>query len=388
MLVCRPNPRAPQRTMLTLHAQNFRVLRRLKWPIRDVSVLTGANGAGKSTVLLALKVIRAALERGLSEAVSVSLGGSYNLKNHEADEDEPIELGLDAGDLSWRIRLIPRGATVDYLADESLTRGGEPIFVRDSLGGFFYRGERQEMGGTAAERLGLRWVAEAHPEDTDASQMATLVRRIQVFYDPDLRGLRENGSRATEDRHLHSRGRNVFTMLRKWRDRREDQPRFNFVHEGLRSAFPSLYDALDFDASLTVSARVFRPGDETPNPISHEANGLVAALLLFAQVASAEDGGVVAIDEPEHALHPYAIRRFMRLTRSWAERHDLAIVLTTHSPVLLDEFKSEPDRVFVLERDHETLPVRLDEIHDREWLASYSLGELYMGGEFAANEKG
>jgi predicted ATPase len=176
-------------------------------------------------------------------------------------------------------------------------------------------------------------------------------------------------------------------MLRKWRDRRDDAHRFTFVHEGLKAAFPGIYEDLDFDAGQTITARVYRPGDETPNPISHEANGLISMLLLLAQVAATQPGGIVAIDEPENALHPYAIRRFVRLSRAWARQHDVSILLSTHSPVLLDEFNGEPDRIFVLERGCEALPVRLDELRDREWLANYTLGELYVGGEFATNEK-
>lgn len=373
--------------MLTFLAQNFRVLRRLTWPLHGVSVLTGANGAGKTTALLGLKTLRAAYDRSLPEAVSL-MGGSYNLRNHLATEDEPIELGLQAGDLSWRVRLIPRAATVDHLTDESLVRGDQTIFVRDSLGNFFYRGDRQELSAAAAERLGLRWVAEAHPDDQDAGEMAAIVRRIQVFYDPDLRGLRVEGSRATEDRHMNSSGRNVLTMLRKWRDRRVDKHRFHFVDEGLKAAFPRAYASIDFESSgQTISAQIYRPGDDTPTPLNHEANGLLAMMILLAQLASADPGGLIAIDEAENSLHPFAIRSLVRRARGFARQQGLSVLLTTHSPVLLDEFNAEPEQIFVLEgRPDEPLPVRLDKLRSREWLASYTLGELYAGGEFAANE--
>jgi predicted ATPase len=378
--------------MLTLHVQNLRVLRLVRWQLSGVSVLTGANGAGKTTALLALRTIRAAFRGGLPEAVSNSLGGSYGLRNRAADADEPVELGLDVGDVSWRVRLTPRAATVDHVTDERLTQGAETIFVRDGLGNFFYRGERKELSPAAAEHLGLRWVAETYPDDRAAAELASAVERMQVFYNPDLRGLREGGSRATDDRHLQANGRNVFTMLRKWRDRREDRPRFEFVHAGLRAAFPGVYQDLDFVTGQTISANVFRPGDETPTPVSHEANGFLSMLVALAQVASTEDGGLVAIDEPENSLHPYAIRRFVRLSREFARQRGLTIVLTTHSPVLLDEFNGEPNRVFVLDRAEmqkgTPLPVPLDELRDREWLANYTLGELYTGGEFAANEPG
>ncbi|WP_426748148.1 ATP-binding protein [Myxococcus faecalis] len=373
--------------MPILHVSNFYALRRIRWPLEGVSVLTGANGSGKTTALLALKAIRAAFDRSLPEAVSQVLGGSYNLRNHAAAEGEPVELGIDLDDLSWRIRLIPRGATVDSMTDESLCRGDEVIFRRDSLGNFSYRGAPQELPPVAAERLGLRWVTEVHPEDAEAARLASLIRGIHVYHDPDLHGLREGGSRATEDRHLHTRGRNVFTMLRQWRDRRDDARRFVFVDEGMKAAFPGVYESMDFDAGQTITARIYRPGAEVPNPISHEANGVVSMLMLLAQVASAEQGGVVAIDEPEHALHPFAIRRFIARSRAWARQNELTILLTTHSPVLLNQFNAEPERIFVLEPGHEVAPVRLNELHDRNWLANYTVGELYVDGVFAANEK-
>ncbi len=56
---------------------------------------------------------------------------------------------------------------------------------------------------------------------------------------------------------------------------------------------------------------------------------------------------------------------------------DLTIILTTHSPELMDEFSGATDHFFVTQRNESTFPVALDELHDRAWLAQSSLGGLY-----------
>lgn len=371
--------------MLTLHAKNFRALRHLRWPLAGVSLLTGANGSGKTTALFVLRLLRTAFDRGLPEAVSQVLGGSYNLRNRDAG-DEAIEVGLDLGELSWRVRLLPRGPTVEHVTDEWLARGDEVIFRRDSLGECSYRGRREELHPSQIEQLGLRWAAVEHPEDEAVSRVADAVRRIQVFFDPDLRGLRSNASRATENQHLSSSSRNVLTMLQKWKNRRQDLHRYEFVHQGLRAAFPGVYDGLDLEGAQTIAGAVYRPGDEMPGPISHESNGVLSMLMLLAQLASAEPGGLVATDEPENAQHPFAIREFTKRARAWAQQHDITLAFTTHSPVLINEFQAEPERVFVIERGQEVSPAPLDSLRTREWLQNFMLGELYVQGEFAANE--
>ena len=49
-------------TRFTIKAQNFRVLERLDWSPAGVCLLSGANGAGKSTVLDALLFLRTLFE--------------------------------------------------------------------------------------------------------------------------------------------------------------------------------------------------------------------------------------------------------------------------------------------------------------------------------------
>ncbi len=95
----------------------------------------------------------------------------------------------------------------------------------------------------------------------------------------------------------------------------------------------------------------------------------------------------MAIDDFGNDLHPYAIRELTDAFREWAEERDLTVCLASHSPVLLDEFKEQPESVFVMERGLDNRPVRLTDLYDQDWLARFSLGRLYEHGEFGGQKK-
>lgn len=69
-----------------------------------------------------------------------------------------------------------------------------------------------------------------------------------------------------------------------------------------------------------------------------------------------------------------------------AEHKNLTILLTTHSPVVLNAFRDEPENVYVLEKStsSECVPVAMSELHSEEWLAQAKLGTLYEHLAFAA----
>jgi hypothetical protein len=69
-----------------------------------------------------------------------------------------------------------------------------------------------------------------------------------------------------------------------------------------------------------------------------------------------------------------------------SEERALTIVLTTHSPVVMNCFRDEPEQVWVLERarDKASVPSTMTELHSEEWLAQAKLGSLYERLAFAA----
>ncbi len=379
--------RPTQAPRFTLYASNLRALRHAVWSTESVNLLVGANGAGKTTLLQVLKLLRLAYERGLPEAVSIALGGSSNLRSWGAVDNAPIEIGLDVGEASWRIQLTPREGSVDHVACERLIEQGKEIFSRDTLGGFRYGGEFIE---TTSEHIGLRVLVDRGAIDRPIREVANFLQRVAVYQEPDLWNLRWQGSNASEDRDLQTRGGNALAVLRRWLQDRTQQHRYDFVIGGMASAFPNIFKTLDFEAAgNTLVARVYRPNNEVPSQLSDEANGVLQLLVLLCGVASSNEGGVAAIDEPENGLHPYALRAFLRKARQWANRHHVTVLLATHSTVLLDEFSEKPECVYVMKKlnnDSESRPTSLDKLCDKEWLEGFKLGDLYEQGEIGSND--
>jgi len=377
--------RPAQAPSFTLHVRNLRALRQVDWIPAPLSLLIGANGAGKTTLMQILKLLHVAYERGLPEAVTQVLGGSGNLRSWDAPEAESVELGLTIGEAKWRVRLSSREGSVDYLAEEHLLDGERQVFSRDGLGVFLYGGERIEP----TPQLGLRALTDRGAHEPSVRAIAAFLRRIAVYHDPDLWALRWQGSNTSEDRVLNSRGSNVLALLRRWQQERVHRHRYQFVLEGLNAAFPNIVSDMDFqEAGNTLVARFYHPGEEIPTPLAAEANGVLQLLLLLCQVAEAEDESLIAIDEPENGLHPYALRAFLRRVGAWARQHKLTVLLATHSTVLLDEFSAMPEQVFVMKPTEPgtAVPTALDQLCDRAWLEGFKLGDLYEQGEIGSNE--
>jgi len=340
--------RPAQAPRFTLHVRNLRALRDALWTPEPLSVLIGANGAGKTTLLQTLTFLRLAYERGLPEAVKIVFGGSGNLKSWGALPEEPVEIGLDLGEASWRIELLVDGPTLATLTNERFTVGARAIFSRDVLGNFTYGEERLDP----SPLTGLRALMDRGVNEPWLRRVKSLLQSTAVYREPDLWTLREQGSRSTDNGQLHPRGTNALTLLRGWSQERAHRDRYQFVVEGL------------------------------------EANGVLQLLVLFCEVAAAEDESVVAIDEPENGLHPYALRRFLSRTSRWAKQHNVTVLLATHSTVLLDELSPHPEQVFVMKaaEEGEPVPTRLDKLCDPRWLAGFKLGDLYEQGEIGSNE--
>lgn len=388
---------------LTFTAENFRVLRHAKLsPPAGMSVLVGPNGSGKSTLLDLVKLMQDAATKGVASALDAHGGPSNVLTLSVLISSAPdsfAQVVVQDTDVEWTVQLRPRGigVTVTEVVRVGLQTVAQwvdvgparvpPVHVRPRPVPGMRTMKRGLAPTDAVQVVPLPWIQAIQLPEVGAllEPVQRVLATFQHYRHYALGPLRRAGSQISSDTAVSADGTNVFSVLRNWRDKRADEQKYKFVIDGLRLAFPETFEALEFEhAGQTVGARLFAPGSSSSIGHYFAPDGLMVALLHLAAVASAAEGALISIDEFETSLHPYAIRALLEVIGEWCASRSISVLIATHSPVVLDRFKETPDRVLVMDPREETTPIPLDKLRDPEWLAHFSLGDLYVHDEYAA----
>lgn len=167
----------------------------------------------------------------------------------------------------------------------------------------------------------------------------------------------------------------------------------------LRHTHPS--DYREIVGVIQLAAPFFRDFNLRPNPLSPEyiqlewlqadseyvllpsqlSDGTLRFICLAVALLQPDRPSTLLFDEPELGLHPYALvllgRLFRQATISPLGWPNKQVIVSTQSPLLLNEF--EPEEVVVVERaGGQSVFRRLDSANLSEWLAEYTLGELWQ----------
>ncbi|AKT41398.1 AAA family ATPase [Chondromyces crocatus] len=369
---------------VSIFFRDFHGLAKVTWSPEGVCLVAGPNGSGKSTLLDALAFLRDAFVRGVPHAVTQQRGAT-GIRRLDASGPPEVLLGMSVGDVSWELRLTVEGSSVGAAPGEVVKRAEQVLLRRAAHSDVWYLGRDRRSADTEGRTcLRVSWEVQQSPV---LAPLVNALRSFQVYGLYSLEGLRNGGTGSEGEERLDPSGKNLFIVLRNWKAApRRFGDKFAWVLRQAKLAFPGLIDDIEFDPPVgqIVPTRFYKPGVQTALPMHRAPDGLLVGLLHLTAVASAQEGAVIAIEEMENQLHPHAIRKLLAAMREIAEERRLTILLTTHSPVLMNEFRDQPEQFYVLEPGRDVLPVSLDQLHDPEWLAHFQLGDLYDRLEFGA----
>lgn len=175
-------------------------------------------------------------------------------------------------------------------------------------------------------------------------------------------------------------------------DRLRDQhpERFEALNGELTAWLPE-FDRVTFEVPVNgqraISLR--RSADQSILPASMLSDGTMLSLCFLALAHLPQPPTLIGIEEPEHGLHPWLMRRVQdalyRLCypeQHGEKRDPVQIIATTHSPYFLDLFKDHPEEVVVASKDDQG--VQFKRVADFKEITAIlqdaPLGELWNSG--------
>lgn len=345
-------------------------------PLQRVNVVIGANGAGKSNFIGIFTFLHR-IERKRLEEYVVRAGGAERVLHYGSKRTAAIEIELSFDDAQnqYQIELAPTDD--DRLAPVSETvlfwdKSRYPAPYNELISG------RGNEAGIADQKFGTgRYVRDRlrswrvyHFEDTSASSP---MRKTATVGDDGI--LREDAS-------------NLAAFLYRLQEQHSD--RYGLIRRTLQLVAPffddfNLQPSGEEDRFIKLEWR--HREDESYFDAASFSDGtlrFIALAVLLLQPPSLRPS-VILIDEPEIGLHPYAITMLASLIKQASV--ETQVIVSTQSAELLDHF--EPEDILVAERvDGGTQLRRLDPEPLKEWLETYSLGELWQKNEIGGRPGG
>ena len=135
----------------------------------------------------------------------------------------------------------------------------------------------------------------------------------------------------------------------------------------------------------TIQLAANEAGMRSAIPATRLSDGTMRFIALLTILCHPDPPELVCIEEPELAMHPDVMPLLADLLRSASDRTQ--VIVTTHSPDLVDQFTGDPGAVVVCERgfDGDTQLKRLSSEDLKGWLEEYRLGELWQKGVIGGN---
>ena len=365
--------------LLKLHAEGYRGIRDADIEFGGLDLFIGANASGKSTILDALRFLQEAVQARDFRTPVHSRGGIAHLA-WKGQETSEVSLRVrvagedDGKPYEWSVRLI-RNAHEFYVV-EQVYGGSSPAMLLHADNGegfwrFGYGGSTKLAQGPTSCAL----AAAAADASFPARALADFVNGWG-FFDPNPVLLRQDWGKLESGR-FDPYGRNLAQTLNSMMIASPD--RFQQIVDSTRSivGLPSNISTREIEGHYYFVQD--EPGLRYPVHQMGISSGTLRMLALMTALHGHPEANLIGIEEPENYVHPTALSSFVEHLLDARER--VQIMMTTHSPMLLDLI-DDPAAVRVVSRRDEAgtnveSPKNADDVRRALVASGFGLGEYF-----------
>ncbi len=340
--------------------------------LKNLNVLIGGNGAGKSNFIDFFRLLRAMMELSLPGLKNASLqsfikdgGGINNFLFNGPKVTEEIEIETHFENGGYRFELAPT-------LDENVIINEEEIYYKKNqlvdwwkMGGGYDKSE-------VVKQKGWQGVIEGRSESYYIYK-AINSWRIYHFHDTGKHAPMRRSEIVEDCDFLRFDAANIAPFLLRLRD--EMPASYSEIIETIRLVTP-FFDDFILKPSKEEKVRLSwkQKGSDYPMRPHLFSDGTLRFICLATALLQPEPPTTMIIDEPELGLHPYAIEILAELIEAASKKTQ--VIVSTQSPPLIDYFN--PENIIIVVRDNgESQFKRLNTEELAHWLDEYSLGDLW-----------
>jgi len=381
-----PNQLNTRYQLTQMSITGFRRLFSAEMKIRPLTVMIGANGVGKTSVLEIFSLLSASAQGKLKHILS-QFGGIQDILTGDKADTMQIKISLEKPTqtpLDYSLTLHLKGMSYEIgteILEQNQTVSPLKYIEADRNDIKYYRPEDNQW---------VRPIGHPSPFETSLfqipklSQIPEIVRQqladltyysayaLNVSYHAPIR-LPQKMQPATQP---GPHGEELIACLFYLRE--TDRTRFEIIEDTLAVAFPS-FERLDFPpVAAGTLAMTWKDKDfSKPLYLNQLSEGVLRFLWLITLLHSPQPSAITLIDEPEVSLHPQLLSILTDAMNEASEHTQL--IVATHSERLIRFL--EPAQVLVIDQEDGLAKMNWADTLDLEaWLAEYTLDELWRLG--------
>jgi len=369
----------------TVEIENFKSIHKMEISLKELNVLIGQNGAGKSNFISLFRFLERLVDQRLSEYIFKSGGINHFLFN-----------GVEYSDhIKVKVELSPaKNRSNIYEFEIEVDSSGEKYqFGLERVG--FWRKNQFPSPYTSVISPGnqesniKKKKGDSGYDEKIAKYVYEYLKDLKVFHFNDSS---ENAPlklpQEIDDVYFFkNEAENIAPFLMHLST--SNPSTYNRIVETIRLVYPSFND-FELKESPTSKGKVILRWTEkgtdnifTINQISDGTLRFICLATLLLQPGSSNAvPKTIIMDEPELGLHPFAVNILSELIKKAALERQ--IIIATQSVTLVSHFEVED--LIIVERNQEGESIFLKKtVEDvKEWLDDFSLGELwennFLGG--------
>lgn len=386
---------------------NFFSLKKCSIDLRQLSVLVGINGTGKSNFIKALRVLKATIVEGALSDLILNQWGGFDAMAFAGTSCNKVELEFEFDEdvlgnygyhfhepVYYRISFFKVASSQNFSISESYhtknEEGKRKYWFLNMKNGKGYARE-----GLSKDQHSVEYLLEDASESL-LSQLVDKDRYIQIYtlreaikdiavynyFDTTSQSAIRKPMLPTGAARLTADGSNLPQILNRIKINSK-QIYYPKVIDALRSVNPQ-FNGIDFNfLGSNIELLLDEKGLDKAVHVTHISDGTLRYLCLLAILFNPQRGALICIDEPEVGLHPDMVGEIISAIKQYGS--GTQFILSTHSEHILDDVSV--DDVLVCEKTEDNT-TRINTFRDEEymqWAMQYSTGKLWRNGDIGGN---